>query len=302
MTTNKKIRKNFEEKTSALIMVAPAIILLTIFVLTPLGIAIYRSFFDYRVGAASSFVGFGNYIKTLRNANFTKSIWNVLWMSLVITVVQVIITFLFASLLTKSKGKFSEITRTVVYIPFLLSGIVVSVIFTLLTTYNGGFINYFLGLFDIEPIPFNNHVVWSPISIIVPTIWIGFGYYSLVMYAGIKNVPISYYEAAEMDGAGFFRKTISITLPCMKNYFVLMIITLVVANMQMFEIPLVMTNGQPANRTMVPVLYLIHARSNGNVSDGEITAAAILIMIIILVINSAVFTMFRTKKENREII
>ncbi len=288
-----------EERITGILMVLPAFILLGIFVLTPLVMAIYRSFFDYRAGMESTPVGFENYLKILKNSVFFRSILNVLVMSLIITVSQVVLSFLFANALARIKGKFAVFSRTIIYLPHLISGIVVAVIFTLMTTYNGGVINQILEWLKIDPIAFNFDVFWSPVSIIVPSIWIGFGYYTLVMYAGLINIPREYFEAAQIDGANFVQSTLYVTIPNMKNYFVLLIVTLIVANLQMFEIPMIMTNGQPANRTMTPVLYLIHSRANGNISDSEITAAAILIMIIIMIINSSIFYLFRTRKEER---
>jgi len=292
-------QKHREERITAILMITPALLLLTVFVIVPLVMAIYRSFFDYRAGGLSDPVGFANYVTILKNNIFFKSIFNVLKMALVITVSQIVLSFLFANALLRVKGRLSVFSRTIIYLPFLISGIVVAVIFTLLTTFNGGIVNALLSVLNIDPIAFNNDPFWSPISIIIPTIWVGFGYYALVMYAGLINIPKAHFEAAQMDGAGFLKTTFWITIPCMKNYFILLIVTLIVANLQMFEIPLIMTNGQPANQTMTPVLYLIHSRSNGNISDSEITAAAILIMIIILLINSTIFYLFKTKKKDR---
>jgi ABC-type sugar transport system permease subunit len=293
----KKKRKH-KDNASALLMILPALLLLTIFVFIPLIMAIFRSLYNFGSGEPSSFIGFSNYIKILKNSVFIQSLKNVLVLTAVITIVEVVLAFLFAHVLVRIKGKYGIFVRTIIYLPYLISGIVVSVIFTLMTTYNGGIINSILAIFDKNPIAFNNDVFWSPLSIIIPTIWIGFGYNTLVMYSGLINVPKDYYEAAQIDGAGFWASMFHITLPCMKNYFILLIVTLVVANLQMYEIPMMMTNGQPANRTMTPVLYLMHSRSNGNISDSEITAAALLIMIIILIINSAVFSLFKTKKKD----
>jgi ABC-type sugar transport system permease subunit len=292
-------KKDRNEIVTGLFMILPAIGLLGVFVIVPLIMAIYRSFFDYVAGQDSVFVGWQNYVVMVQNENFRKSILNVITFSALITVIQVTISFFFANILTRVKGKLGVFCRTIIYLPYLLSGIVVAVIFTLLTTYNGGIINSIVEGLGGDPIAFMNDVFWSPASIIVPTIWIGFGYYTLVMYSGLINIPKDYFEAAAIDGAGFFQTIRYVTIPCMKNYFVLLIVTLIVVNLQMFEIPMIMTNGQPANQTMTPVLYLIHSRANGNISDSEITAASLLIMLIILVINSTVFYLFRTPK-NRE--
>ena len=291
--------KHREERITGILMILPAIILLSIFVITPLIMAIYRSFFDYRAGQISEFVGMENYLNIIKNSVFFKSIWNVVKLAFIITFSQILLSFFFANAIIRIKGRFAVFSRTIIYLPHLISGIVVAVIFTLLTTYNGGIINAILDVINIEPIAFNNDMVWSPISIIIPTIWIGFGYFTLVMYAGLINIPKEYFEAAAIEGASFLRSTRFVTIPCMKNYFILLIVTSIVGNLQMFEIPMIMTNGQPANTTMTPILYLIHSRSNGNISDSEITAAAILIMIIILIINSSIFYLFRTRKDNQ---
>jgi len=283
----KPIKKDKEEQITGLIMVLPIVVLLGIFVAVPLVYASYRSFFTGIY--TSTFVGFDNYGLVLKNEYFVKSLITVTIFSIIITVLQLLLSFFFAHVLQKMQNKYGVFIRTIIYLPYLISPIVVGVIFTLLTTFNGGAINSVLNSIGIDSIAFNNDVFWSPMSIIIPTIWIGFGYFSLVMYAGLVNIPKVYYEAAWIDGANFFQTLRYITLPNMKNYFVLLTVTLIVANLQMFEVPLMMTNGQPANKTMTPVLYLIHSRSNGNITDGEILAASILIMIVIAVINSLVF-------------
>ncbi|MDD7316135.1 MAG: sugar ABC transporter permease [Bacillales bacterium] len=295
--------KTTEEKVSGLICIAPAFILLTIFVLVPLVMAIWRSFYYYESGPVDSyFVGFENYKAILKNEIFLKSLGNVLLMALCIVSFQVIGSFIFASILVKVRNKFTVFVRVIIYLPYLFSGIVVGCIFTLLTTYNGGFINGLITLFDGEPISFQMDKFWAYLSIIVPTLWVGMGYTTLVFYSGLINIPNDYLEAASVDGAGYFTKLFSIILPSLKNYFVLIIVTLVTGNLQMFEIPMMMTNGLPLNMTMTPVLYLVHLRSNGNVSESQIIAASILIMLSVGAINAIVFSLTNRKdKDERRV-
>ena len=295
--------KTTEEKVSGLICIAPAFILLTIFVLVPLVMAIWRSFYYYESGPVDSyFVGFENYKAILKNEIFIKSLGNVLLMALCIVSFQVIGSFIFASILVKVRNKFTVFVRFIIYLPYLFSGIVVGCFFTLLTTYNGGFINGLITLFDGEPISFQMDKFWAYLSIIVPTLWVGMGYTTLVFYSGLINIPNDYLEAASVDGAGYFTKLFSIILPSLKNYFVLIIVTLVTGNLQMFEIPMMMTNGLPLNMTMTPVLYLVHLRSNGNVSESQIIAASILIMLSVGAINAIVFSLTNRKdKDERRV-
>ena len=296
MKSFKKLKSKTQESLTAYSMILPALILLIIFVFIPLIIAIYRSFFDKTI-EGNDFVGFYYYIKVFTNIKFLESILHVFIFAVIITSSQIVLSFLFANVLTRVRGRYGIFARTIIYLPYLLSGIVVAVIFTLLTTYNGGVLNSILESMNIDPVAWNNNEFWSPVSIIIPTIWIGFGYTTLVLYAGLINIPKDYYEAAVMDGASFFQSMVYISIPSLKNYFMLLVVTGIVTNLQMYEIPMIMTNGQPLGQTMTPVLYIMHNRANGNVQDSEITAMAILVMIVILLINSLVFYLFKDKKE-----
>ena len=290
--------KKKEEKVSGWLLIAPAVILLGIFVITPLIMAIYRSFFYFESGPNESyFVGFDNYVKIFQNEVFIKSLLNIVIMTLIIVFLQVVGSFIFANILVTMKGKFGVFARTIIYLPYLFSGVIVGCIFTLLTYYNGGIINGILGNVGLEPVAFTYDVFWAYVSIIVPTLWVGSGYTTLIFYSGLINIPKDYYEASMVDGASFFKRTWYIVIPQLKNYFVLIIVTLVTANLQMFEIPMLMTNGLPLNSTMTPVLYLIHARANGNVSQSEIIASSIMIMIFIGAINAIVFGLTNRKQK-----
>ena len=293
-------KKRKIEAITGLIMIAPAIILLGIFVFTPLIMAVYRSFFDTNA-LGSTFVGLKYYVKSFTNKNFLESVLWVLMYAVIITVTQMIISFLFANLLTKVRGRYGIFVRTIIYLPYLLSGVVVSVIFYLLTCYNCGVINTFVQDMGFNPIGFDSSVGWASVSIIIPTIWIGFGYTTLVMYAGLINIPKDYYEAAQMDGANFFQRMFYVSIPCMKNYFILLIVTSIIANLQMYEIPLMMLGyGNASSKISTPVLYIMGQQGKGaNISDSEITSMALILMVIILLINSLVFYMFRDRKENK---
>ena len=298
MKSFKKLKNKTQESIIAYSMILPAVILLTIFVFVPLLIAIYRSFFD-KTATGNNFIGFYYYIKTFKNTNFLKSILNVFTFAVIITTSQIVLSFLFANVLVRIKGRYGIFCRTIIYLPYLLSGIVVAVIFTLLTTYNGGVLNSILESWGLDPVAWDNDNFWSPVSIIIPTMWIGFGYTTLVLFAGLKNIPREHFEAAEIDGATFLQSMFYISIPSLKNYFILLVVTGIVVNLQMYEIPMIMTNGKPLNQTMTPVLYIMHNRANGNVQDSEITSMAILVMIVILIINSLVFYLFKDKKEDR---
>lgn len=271
-------------------MIAPAFLLLTVFVVVPLVMAIYRSFFDYRAYADEQiFVGFQNYLTILRTTSFFNSFKNALLFAVIIVAVQLLISFAFAHVLKRCDNGFGRFVRTVIYVPFLISGIAASIVFLFMTNYGGGLVNGILLQIGWEPIAILMDAKLARILVIVPTLWLGFGYNSLVMYAGLLNIPKDYYEAATLDGAGWWRKLLKITLPGMTNYFLLTIVGLLTGALTMFDIPFLMTGGGPLETTLTPVLYLFNNYRNVLQSSSVTIAGAILVMLIVGTLNAVVF-------------
>ena len=190
-----------------------------------------------------------------------------------------------------------NVLLTVAFIPFFISGIVASVIFNLLINYGGGLFTSLLIDAGKDPIAFAVEGKWPYIIIIVITIWMTFGYQTLIMYAGLLQIPKSLYEAAQLDGANFWHQTLFITIPNMKNYFVLVCISLVTANLQMFEIPFMVTGGGPLESTLTPVMYLYNSFRDPGRPQNVTIAGALLVMILIMVINIIVFKTVRSEKS-----
>lgn len=294
-THNKKYY--YRNKWYGYAMLAPGFILLTIFVIVPFVIALYRSFTDYYAYNQNiSFVWFDNYIRILQDDSFFKSLGNVVLMTLIYTVIMVLITFAFAHIIKKLSPRLASMTKIICYVPFLISGIVLSIIFLFIFS-NNGLINAIRVNNDLDRIVFNQDGMWPYVMIILPMIWGGFGYNSLVMLAGLLNIPKDYYEAAEIDGANAWQKLMRITIPNMKNYFVLIIINLITGGLQMFELPLMMTGGGPLEKTLTPVLFIFLQKQNPSLQECEIMAGSILIMIPIALINILVFKVIKSEKS-----
>ncbi len=278
----------------AYLMLLPAFILLTTFVIVPLIMAVIRSFQDYNTGA---FIGFYNYDYILSTDLFLQSFRNVLLFTLIITVTMVVTSFAFAHVLKNLNNRIGAMTKVIIYVPFFISGIIAAIIFNMLTNYGGGLITSILISLDMDPVSFTSDGIWPYVAIIVPTLWLGFGYNTLVMYAGLINIPKDYYEAARIDGASPWQCLWSITIPNMKNYFVLIIINLVTVNLQMMEIPYIMTGGGPLNRTLTPVLYLFNSFRDPNRPQNVTIAGAILVMLLISTVNVIVFRFVRSRRS-----
>jgi ABC-type sugar transport system permease subunit len=129
----------------------------------------------------------------------------------------------------------------------------------------------------------------------VPAIWLGLGITTLIMLAGLLDIPDSYYESAELDGAGFFKRTWYITIPLLKNILLYLFVTGFTGAIQMLDLPLVMTNGGPVNATTTPNLFIFnHFRNDVNV--GYSIAAALLLFVVLGTISALVFKFVNSER------
>jgi multiple sugar transport system permease protein len=285
-----------KDRTTAYLMLAPVVILLTIFVVIPLIYAIFVSFYQWNFYKASVFVGFENFRRVLVDDLFYKSMWIGIKFALIVIPLQFVLAFLLANALKSMKGKFGGIVKTSIYVPNVISGVVASIIFIFIYDYQGGFANWFLDLIHIPAVTWLADVKYALPSIAVPAIWIGFGVTTLIMLAGLNDIPDSYYEAAEIDGATGFHKMFYITLPLMKNVFLYVFVTGITAAIQQFDLPFMMTGGGPLSETTTPNLFIYnHFKSDPYL--GYTISASLLLFVFLGAISGFIFKAVNSEKN-----
>lgn len=275
--------------------ILPAILWLTIFTYVPLVMAVDRVFRDYNT---REFVGWEHFDYVLKTPAFVNSFRNVIAFTLIITTLMFLCSFFFALLIKNIEfPKLMGTIKALIYLPNLLSGVIVTIIFNML-------INEGYGLFAAMrvangqwPIKFTTDGIWPYISIIIPSLWMGLGYNTLVMLAGLLNIPKEYYEAAKIDGANAAVALWAITVPNMRNSFILILTSQITGNLQMLEIPMWITGGGPLNRTMTPALYLFNSFRDAGRSPNVAIAGALLIMLLIALLNIVSFSLLHSKKS-----
>jgi len=279
------------------LMVGPAVVLLIIFVIVPLFMALQYSFYDVSWHLESEFVGFENFRQIINTTVFRQSLSNALRFVAIIVPSIVIVSFLVANTLASLKRGFATVVKTSIYIPGIVSGIAIGLVFNFIFNYNAGIINQTIRGFGMDRIAFYTVPLNAILTISSVTLWMALGGTVILMYAARVNVPGEFYEAASIDGANAFHKLIFITIPQMKNIFILVTISGVTGTLQMFDLPFIMTAGGPVNRTLTPMLYLFNQHRDQNRTLGFTVAGALLIMIFIAVINSLIFTIIRSEKS-----
>ena len=283
----------YRDAKTGYLMLLPAVLLLLVFAYVPLIMALGRAFQDYDTG---QFVGLDNFDYILKTPSFLKSFGNVILFTVIIVAAQMLLSFIFAYILKSIGTKVANAVKIIIYVPCLISGVVASIIFMLIINYRGGLLTSILYSFGIEPIAFQTKGYWPILCVLLPTFWLGFGYNTLVMYAGLLNVPKSYYEAAQIDGANIFQQIFYITIPNMRNIFILMLVNLITGTLQMMDIPYLITGGGPLEMTLTPSLYLFNSFRDPLRPENVTIAGALLIMIVIVAVNIVAFKLVRSGK------
>ena len=288
-------RYQYRDSKVAYLLLLPVLVLLGIFVIWPAIYAVYLSFQNWSFYKDPEFVGFENFLAVLRDPLFWATIRRGFLFVLMTVPIMLVLAFLFACLVVAVSRRFASVLKVSIYIPTIISTVIASIVFVLIYDYSGGLLNWFLGNFGIDPIAWIGDPAWALLSIAVPAIWLGLGLTSLIMVAAMVDIPTEFYEAAAMEGAGWWQKTFYITIPQMKNVLLYLLITGFVAAIQQFELPLIMTGGGPLDSTTLPNLFIFnHFRNDINV--GYSIAAALLLFVVLGTVSAMVFKVLNSEK------
>lgn len=298
-SSKRKKKYTKDEVITAYACLIPSLLLLLLFIVIPLILSIYFSFFDINYYKGNVFVGFDNYEKILTgssSAEFFKSIVVGLKYIAIIVPIQVILSFLIANLIMKLDKRFASVLKVSIYLPCLLSGVVVGAIFSFLYNYDGGLFNSALEGLGLNKVNWTGDKNWAIVSVCIAAIWNGFGYTTLVMLGGLYDIPKDYYEASKIDGANWWQQTIYITIPSLKNIGMYLIVSLMVSSFQLYEIALVIVGSGALHATEGPIYYLYY-QFNYSKNMGEVYAASVLVAIILTAISSLIFKFTSSEKS-----
>ncbi|WP_163537420.1 sugar ABC transporter permease [Gracilibacillus sp. YIM 98692] len=254
MKQNKTLDFIFSGK---ILFLLPAFTLISIFVIYPLMLAVGYSFTDYYLLKPNdiSFVGFDNYMEIAYDKYAKKAFFNSAKYVIYIVPLQVILSLFLATLIAK-KSKTNTLFRTAFFSPYILSIIVVSLLWKNILDPNSGIVNEFLA-----SLGFAKQEFFSDPNLALPTIsfiilWQGISFQMLILMAALQDIPSSLYEAASMEGANAWQKFKHITLPSIKGQVVFVLIVVTTGTFKIIIEPLVLTNGGPQGSTSSILLYM----------------------------------------------
>ncbi|OCT12590.1 ABC transporter permease [Paenibacillus pectinilyticus] len=280
----------------AYVFLLPAFALLTVFVIIPILYAANISVQDLNLYKKSAYVGFRNYYIILTDPFFTQSLVAGLKFAVDVVPAMFILAFLLAIIVKKMGKRSSSFAKSAIYVPTVISGIIASVIFMFIYSYQGGVLNYLIGIVGLDPVAWINDTKTAMWSIAIPGIWLWLGTTTLIMLAGLNDIPLEYYEAADMDGANAWVKMWNITIPSMRNVFIYLLITSINTAMQEFNIPFLVTEGGPLSLTTTPPLYIFnHFRHDPFL--GQAIAAALIMFVLLGTISIVIFKLINSQQS-----
>lgn len=273
----------YYEKYVPYIFLLPAAIVLIVFFFIPFFQTFILSFMDYSNSLYNAnFTGLDNYIKLFNSPIFYKVLFNT-FLYLVIAVPILAVLPLFLAILLNQKIKGITVYKILIYLPVIVSIVVAAIAFKWLYA-EEGILNYIISTFGLNSIGWLTDPNWALYSVIIVTIWKGIGYYMMIYLAALMSVPNELYEACDIDGAGFFRKHLTVTVPHIMPTIALVTTISAISAMKVFAEIYVMTKGGPLNSSKT-IVYYIYERAFENLDLGFASAMAVVLLIIVLALS-----------------
>lgn len=286
------------EIRNGLLFITPWIFGFLVFTLYPIVSSLYYSLCNYSVIKAPVFIGLGNYKSLLHDGVFLKAVGNTVYM---ICLGVPITTFVAVGVSVMLNNKdlnegYTGVIRVLFFLPTLIPTVVACLLWIWVMQPDSGIINQLLGYIGIKGPGWLSSPTWAKPAFILMMIWTC-GNAIIIYLAGLQDISESLYEAAELDGAGFIKKTIYVTIPLMRSTILYNVVTLIIGVLQWFAEPYIITSGGPDNSTMFYSLYLYN-NAFSYFKMGYASAQAWIMLIFALIIILILFKGFRFGQED----
>lgn len=252
----------------------------------PISQNFYYSFFLSRIGNPTAmFVGLENYKELLTDKAFHDALKNTTYFAFFVTIFGVIISLLVALLLQKN-SKSNPFYETIYFLPVITPMVPVSIVWKWIYDPTYGLLNYFLSFFGVAPIAWLVYPKTALIGIIIMSVWKIIGYNMIIFLVGLRNIPSTYLEAAEIDGANGNQIFWKIILPLLRPIVLLVFVISTINSYNVFTQVFVMTTGSQGapGATLKTLVFEIYENAFRFFKTGYAASEAVILLIIILIL------------------
>lgn len=283
-SSEKRRIRSLRENLTGWLFVLPAFLGFLLFFFLPILSGAVFSFTDFNGFNLDSlqFVKLENYNRLFSDDYFLNAFSNNLIYALLFTPLTLLLALFFAAVLNRvTFGR--KFFRVCFFLPYISSMVSVAVIWKLIFSPNGPLSSMLMGLGVSEPPKWLMSSDWALYALIIIAVWKNFGYYMLILLAGMQTIPGYLYEAAEIDGASAFQRFRKITLPILSPTIFLCIVMLLINSFQVFDLVNVLTRGGPGYATQV-LVYRIYTEAFTYSHMGYACAISYFLFLVVLVI------------------
>ena len=275
--------------------VAPFLLGFLLFMVVPLGYAIYTSLYTYRIIGGTSFTGVANYTQTLQNGLFWNGVIRVVIFAAIQIPVMLVIAFFFATVFDLGVAKFGTFFRTVFFIPFAVPAVVGAVMWSFLLEPQFGPFTRLASALGFGNTNFFGPNLILP-SIIVIVIWEWTGYNMMILYTALKSVPRDVIEAAILDDTPLWKIIVRIKLPLVRPAVVMLIFLNTIGALQLFTEPQILEYFQQGAISVnyTPSYYIYQTAIAAD--ETNLAAAMAVILAVIIVLISALSLIARRRR------
>ncbi len=275
-------------RSAPYLFIAPTMILLLAFGVLPIIIALLVSFTDMNLAGLGNwsvieFIGLDNYGKLFTDPDFWQALTNTGIFAILGVPAVVIISLIVALLLNRSGSWFFRSLRTFYFVPAITAIVAISLVWGYLYNTQFGLFNYILSLVGLPPVQWLSDPIMVKISLVLVAVWRGTGLNIIIFLAALQGVPKEYLEAASLDGAGELRKTIWVVIPLLRFAIFFVTITTIIAWLQFFDEPFVLTKGGPLGASTSVSLFLYQTGFSSS-QFGYASAGSVILFVIIAAI------------------
>ncbi|PRY16762.1 carbohydrate ABC transporter permease [Kineococcus rhizosphaerae] len=278
------------------LLTLPALAFVTVFVLVPLAFAVYMSLTNWPLIGSYRFIGLGNYTAIASDPVFWKSVGYTLLYTAIVTVPILVLGYVLA-VVVRSDRRFATVFRTIFFVPYVVGLTTLSFLMVLEAQPSSGMVNVVLKTLGIT----DGTTAWladGPAAtglICGMIVWAVSGLTMVLLMGGMQGIPRDVYESAEMDGASWWQRERSITVPMLRRTIAMSLVISVIGSLLAFTQFYVLTRGGPGTDTQTVVMY-VYQRGFVQLQLGAASALSIVLVVVIGLVTAAQFRLLREKE------
>lgn len=280
----------FSSRSQALLFILPGFVIYTVFVFLPILGTLRYSFHDWTGFSKPDFIGLDNYRELIRDEDFRKAISNNAFFVIFYTIIPILLGLFLTSLMSRSKLKGMVIFRTGLFIPQVMSPVVVGIIWRWLFEYQGPInsILDFVGL-DTWIRPWLGDFTWAPYAVGSVGAWVQYGLCMVLFLAGIQAINEELYDTAIVFGANPFQQFWHVTLPGLRQQILVAFVLTFIAALRVFDLVFVLTRGGGPGKETIVTSIMVYQQTFNFHRAGYGAAMAVVLAAIIVTVSALVF-------------